>query len=286
VRFDQAGDQQVTLTATDDDDQVPGNDTATATVAVLPGTTDVELVNKFTNAVGPWPTGVFEFFIVVRNNGSLPAADVVVEDLLPPGMTLVDAGYALGGSQTFAPCGLPCVIGPLPAGTLATVFVRVNVSEPGTYTNTGRVTAANDGTPANNEGQATLEVVATRPNLRLRFFGEPSTVTAGARVSINGTLENTGGTARQAVVAFFCAGQCRVESVALPGYECATAQGGLGLTCRVEPWLASSTSDFSVSLRALGPGLAVLLGAGATPGQADADPRDNADVAPMLVRRQ
>jgi uncharacterized repeat protein (TIGR01451 family) len=106
-----------------------------------------------------------DYTLEVRNLGTGPANDVVVDDVLPPDLTLTTAS-ASRGTCTTTPTSASCSIGVLGAGQRAIVSietdVRRGVLEDTVISNTATVTMTEpDPTPANNADVETT--VLTRP---------------------------------------------------------------------------------------------------------------------------
>jgi uncharacterized repeat protein (TIGR01451 family) len=106
-----------------------------------------------------------DYTLEVRNLGTGPANDVVVDDVLAADLTLT-AASASRGSCTTTPTSASCSIGVLGAGQRAIVSietdVRRGVLEDTVISNTGKVTMTEpDPTPANNADVETT--VLTRP---------------------------------------------------------------------------------------------------------------------------
>jgi uncharacterized repeat protein (TIGR01451 family) len=122
------------------------------------------------------------FFVRVVNNGPSTATDIVVEDPVPAGLTIV----ALEG-----PCaaGFPCTIPSLATGEANGVTTRVDLlipadyAGPPTFVNTATVSsAATDPVPSNNSSSVSTLVVSAHADLSVEKTG-PSSVAPG------GTLE-------------------------------------------------------------------------------------------------
>ena len=151
-------------------DNTPNNNSSSPTVTVL--TADVEMIKYLHRINGgpiintnttPYPTAnvgdQVEFEIMVKNNGSVDVADVIVNDPLPNGYTYVshttgDGSYnPTTGVWDVAP---PGGTGPdLPNGYTRFLYIRATVKATGNHTNTATLQHIyNDNTPNNNSSSA------------------------------------------------------------------------------------------------------------------------------------
>lgn len=134
----------------------------TASVAILDGEiSDVAIaktVDRTTASVGDLLT----FTLSVTNAGPGAAANVVVTDSLPTGLTLVDVmiSGSPGGTASCVP-GPParCTLSTLAPGGTAMVTVTARVTAAGEIRNRAEVSAASDTTPANDSSEIVVAVV-------------------------------------------------------------------------------------------------------------------------------
>jgi len=135
----------VTVAATEFDPQ-PANNTATITTPVVPvANLSISKAPSFPTAIAGTitPSAQLTYTILVTNNGPSPAANVVVTDVLPAGLTFVSAtgsGWSCGNSgQT-----VTCTVSSLSVG--AAPAIQIVASAPVTpglvLTNTAVVNAA------------------------------------------------------------------------------------------------------------------------------------------------
>lgn len=135
-------------------DPVPTNNSASATVQPLPGA-DLALV-KTAAPASVAAGGQVTYTLTVTNNGPADATGVTVTDPLPAGETLVSANPSEG-----ACAGTTCQLGTIADGGQAQVLVTVNVATTasGAITNTGSVNAITpDPDQANNTSSSTVTV--------------------------------------------------------------------------------------------------------------------------------
>jgi len=106
--------------------------------------------------------GTVTYTIVVSNNGTSDAANAVLSDTLPTGLTVVSA-TTTSGSCTTTSASVECTWPSLAQGASSTVTVQALVAADapaGTLTNTASVASpAEDSNPANNSDSAEVEVV-------------------------------------------------------------------------------------------------------------------------------
>lgn len=138
-------------------DPVSPNNASTTTTTVARAVADVGIV-KTANADEAVPGAPATFTIVVTNSGPGPAANVVVTDPLPAGVTLVGATATQGscsGTTT-----VTCNLGTLEAAASATITLEVLLPlTPGPVANTATVTSSDvDPNGGNNAGAATITV--------------------------------------------------------------------------------------------------------------------------------
>jgi LPXTG-motif cell wall-anchored protein len=121
----------------------------------------------------------------VTNHGAGPATGVVIRDTVPAGLTIT---AVTPKSCTVSGQEVACPVGDLPAGASASATVEVTVTKPGTYANTGHVTAVpHDPVAANNTATATLHVRAAPPP------APPPTPASGSAPPLANTGVDVGG---------------------------------------------------------------------------------------------
>jgi uncharacterized repeat protein (TIGR01451 family) len=212
------GPQQIVVTgtlATGTEGEMPVN-----VATVSSNTSDPDLSNNtatFTQLVGPSadvgitklalesgsatplttpvaPGGTFDYQLTVTNSGPSPAANVVVSDTLPTGITLSAAapgcvpGAGSGGT-------IICTIGALASGAtqVITLHVTVSASAPGAApTNTATVSSPTpDPNPSNNSSSATIGITPVA-DLALVKSVSPQTASVGDVVTYTFAVTNNG----------------------------------------------------------------------------------------------
>ena len=165
-------------------DPDPTNNTATEPTTVGQST-DLEVVK--TDSPDPVVAGEpLSWTLVVTNNGPSDATGVVLDDVVPAGVTV---------NSISAPCaaGFPCTIGNLAAGGSATVVIDVTVDPDtiGTLSNTATVTGNEpDPDPTNNTGTEPTDVIPVA-DLVITKTG-PGSVASGADLVFTLMVENLG----------------------------------------------------------------------------------------------
>ena len=137
-------------------DPTPANNSATSqtTVALV----DLSLTK--TLSPGPYVAGQqVTFTLTVTNNGTVPATNVVVTDVLPPNMFAASTTPPGACTGTLT---VTCTAATLGAGATTVFTITATLpATPGNYTNTATVTSANgESSPANNTSSASFAVVA------------------------------------------------------------------------------------------------------------------------------
>src|SRR5262249_51079094 len=177
----------VTLTQPDIN---PNNNSAQSTITPRSNADlDVEkTVDNPTPAVDQQVT----FTVTLRNLGPSPAIGVVLNDLLPTGLSFVSATPSQG---TYDPVAGVWTVGNLPVSpppaTPATLLVTALVTQPGTFPNTATATATNDPTG----DSATATVTASRaPDLVIGKSDGLTSVLAGTNLTYTIVVSNLGPT--------------------------------------------------------------------------------------------
>ena len=179
----------------------------------------------------------------VTNNGPFPAVDVLVNSMLPAGMSVASAS---GECTQVAP--VSCDLGDLAAGAVTQIQVIASASGNGDFTATASTTSATlDPAPTNNSAPATATVDVFKPDLRLSLVAQRGP--AGPGFSYKATLKNIGdAVASDATV-----------TIILPALPEAKFRGATGMTCTV-------TSTFLCAAGAVDPGASKTVTVVLTPG--------------------
>ena len=172
-----------TVTAVNEIDIVPGNNTGTASTTI---TQQADLaLTKTVNVASPAVGSNVVFTITVTNNGPNQADSVQVSDQLPAGFTFVSATASVG---SYASGTGIWTIGALAFPGSATLQITATVNASGPYTNTATVSSPTpDPNPGNETGTAT-PVPLSPPTLGKSIA--PATITAGGPATLTITLGN------------------------------------------------------------------------------------------------
>jgi uncharacterized repeat protein (TIGR01451 family) len=175
-----------TITALDQTDPAPGNDTASATVTIQAADLAVtKAVDNATPNVGDEVT----FTVTLDNNGPSEATSVEVTDLLPTGLTFVSATPSPGTYDEGT--GL-WTVGSLADGATSTLDLVTSVDQAGVITNIATITASDqpDLTPGNNSASASVS--GLQADLAVTKSVDNATPNVGDDVTFAVTLTNNG----------------------------------------------------------------------------------------------
>jgi uncharacterized repeat protein (TIGR01451 family) len=177
-------------------DYPPVSDDDIDTVISLPTTADVSVVK--TDQPDPvMPGGVLTYTLVISNAGPANAANVVVTDTLPAGVTFASAVPA----QTSGPNPLTWNLGTVAAETRRTITVVVNVNPSAqcAIMNTASVSSTTpDPNPGNNGDDEPTAVSGA--DLQISKSDNPDPVASGAVLTYTLLITNAGPAAAQSVV--------------------------------------------------------------------------------------
>src|SRR5262249_2721223 len=143
------------VSATEPDPSTVNN----AAVAALNASTSADLT--MAQMASPAVPGVGKpvtFTMTAANNGPDAATGVVVNDVLPSGLSFVSGSAAQG---TYDPSTGVWTIGTLPNGASVSLTLVANATQAGSLNNTAQVSGAQpDPNPANNSATATVTASA------------------------------------------------------------------------------------------------------------------------------
>jgi uncharacterized repeat protein (TIGR01451 family) len=134
-------------------------DTATLTVTVQAGPTDIQVTGSSNNGSPPLGS-TFTYTFQVKDNGPLPAGGVIFDDIIPASIQLVgspaiDIGSCTANAVSNA---VHCDIGNLNVGQQSTISWPVIPTTSGVFANTATAAmAAADLHPANNAVTVTVQ---------------------------------------------------------------------------------------------------------------------------------
>ena len=249
-----------------------------------PATTTVDArADVITTKTGPATALVahdITYTISVRNTGPSAAANVVVTDTLPVGLTFVTA--SAGATPTGNLVTWPS-ISSLAAGASASFTVTVRATTGGSYTNVAASTSSTpDPTPGNNNGQApaarVVTAVSNPADVRVTKTGPPA-ATAGQNVGYTITVFNDGPATAASVV---------VTDTLPAGAAFVGSTGGGVRVGNVVTWPAlvslpaGGSLSFTVTVRATAPGSMTNVAAAVSP-TSDPNPANNRAITTTTV---
>ena len=166
-------------------DPDPGNNSATDPTTVI---AQADLMVSKTDSPDPVVAGTpLVWTVTVTNNGPSDATGVVLDDVIPAGVTV---------NSISAPCaaGFPCAIGNMAAGASVAVMINVTVDSgtTGMLTNSATVVGLEpDPDPSNNNTSEPTTVIA-ETDLQVIKTDNPDPVVAGEALTWTITVTNNG----------------------------------------------------------------------------------------------
>jgi uncharacterized repeat protein (TIGR01451 family) len=181
------------VSATEPDFDLTDNTSLEDTSIINPPPTDLELVK--TDSPDPvLANGTLTYTLTVTNLGPGPAANVLVVDTLPAGVTFVSATPSVGSCNPPSPT-VDCDLGTLPNGDIETVVIVVTApASAGPITNNASVSTSQvDPNPTNDSASAdTVVTVPGGADLSLSKSDSPDPVNVAQTLSYTLDADNLG----------------------------------------------------------------------------------------------
>lgn len=255
-------------------DPVPGNNDGSDPGSRVT-TTVIESADVVASKTGPstaFSGSPVSYTVTVRNDGPSAAANVVVSDTLPPGLTFTSASG--GGVHASGVVTWPAIPS-LPAGSSQSFTMSGIVPLTGTLLNVVASTSSTgDPDPTNNDGSApparVTTVITEAADLAVTKSG-PTAVTAGGALTYGVTVHNQGPLPALNLV---------VSDTLPPGLTGVTVSHGGTVNGNAVTWplvaslAAGASQTYTISATAPAAGTLVNLAA-ATSTTADPDPANN-----------
>jgi uncharacterized repeat protein (TIGR01451 family) len=168
------------------------NNTASAVVTVTPAQADLALT-KVVNLIWANTNGQALFTVTVTNNGPNSAANVVVRDPLPAGLSLVNSNMSNG--TTFNSGTGTWNIPLLTNGAIANLYLYVTSPTPGTFTNVAYIASSGTADPnlLNNTNSAAVTFIAgAQADLAALLVPITNVVPVGGSILFQCTITNLG----------------------------------------------------------------------------------------------
>jgi uncharacterized repeat protein (TIGR01451 family) len=181
----------------DETDPIPANNSKTQDTSVLEPLVDLVI----TKSDSPDPVSVGQnlvYGLFISNNGPASASNVVVQDLLPAGVTYVSA-TASQGSCSQASGTVTCNVGDIGYQGNANVAITVIPTAAGTINNTASVDADETDTDTTNNSDSEVTSVGGSSDLSITKTG-PASATTGSNVTYSLVAANAGPSAATSVV--------------------------------------------------------------------------------------
>ena len=244
-------------------DPNPTNNSAT-TNATAAATADVSITKTGPPAAAAG--GTLSYTVVVTNNGTSDAQNVVMTDAVPANTTFVSETQNSGpvAACTNPPAGgtgtVSCSFTTLAAGSSGsfTIVVRASSSamSGSTITNTANVSSTTaDSNTANNSASSTATVATTVADVAVTKSGSPPSVTGGANITYTVTVTNNGPSdALTASMSDAVPANTTFVSetqTAGPAFSCSTPPGGgTGTTtCTIGTLVNGASATFSIAVK-------------------------------------
>ena len=230
---------------------------SSSVVSAITASADLAIVKS-----GP-PTvtasGTVTYSLVVVNNGPSDAANLVVDDTLPAGVTFVSAAGAGWACTPSGNVSVSCTLSALATGVTAPTITVVVTAPPqiASLTNVAVLTSSTtDPIPANNSSTVTTSVTASA-DLSITKGGPPS-VTASGAVTYSLVVANAGPSdAANLTVTDTLPSGVAFVSAAGTGWTC-TPSGNVSVSCTL-PTLATGATASTITVIVTAPAQAASL---------------------------
>ena len=227
--------------------------------------------------------GIAQFLVVVRNDGPSTATDVVLNDIVPPGLQPLAFAPSQGTCE-----GNSCSLGRLADGGVAEVlvFLQSSPEQAGqTFVNIARAAAVEfDPNLSNNEDDATITLTNTpveTANVVVTKRADKQIVTVGDVVTFTVTAENQGpGTATNVMLSDGANPAVEILSAEPSQGSCVIAKPS---SCDLGALAPGARATVVVRARVVAAGLLRNVAAVIFPGS-DPNPMDSLNVARVAVR--
>jgi uncharacterized repeat protein (TIGR01451 family) len=147
----------VAIVSSGTSDPNPFNNSSGVEVTWTPPMADVAVIKSVTPTLLN-PNGQIEFTLLVDNAGPDPATAVVLQDVLPPGVSVLSA-IPSQGSCTLGAGFVSCGLGNLSSGASVSISIVATVSAGGTFTNSATVTAQETDPNVDNNSASAIYIV-------------------------------------------------------------------------------------------------------------------------------
>jgi uncharacterized repeat protein (TIGR01451 family) len=206
------------------------------TGTTLPGATITvrayaDMAIGMTVSADPGPTGRnLSYTLIATNGGPNNAANVVVTDTLPSGVTFISATSTKGTCAQSVGI-VTCQVGDVANGSNATITVVVVPTAAGTLSNRATVAATEIDSNTANNAVTLASAVVVSADLGVALGAAPNPVTVGQDVTITATFTNAGpSTATSATGTIGLPSVLTFSSVSSTAGSCSGSGGGVNCT--------------------------------------------------------
>jgi hypothetical protein len=195
----------------------------------------------------------FELTVDVVNVGGMATVASRAELLVPPSVAIDDA-FVAGGTCTSGAGAIACIMGDIPGGAKSVIHLVLRSDAVGSNSLSARVTASNDTTTTDNQGDGTI-VIDPEADLGIAF-GSSGSMPVGQSYPGNFTVTNAGTMSAGNIVVTIDIPASVDATASLQGGSCTSIAGRL--ECRAPLLAAGASTTGTLRLTGRAPGAITL----------------------------